>query len=53
MAELEAKLPGVILMVVAPVAVQLRALLAPELTVVGLAAKEEIAGAEPCGGTGL
>ena len=49
-AALEVNEPGVIVMDVAPVALQLRELLAPELMLAGLAAKEEMVGTEPCGG---
>lgn len=44
---MEVKVPGVMAIVVAPVVAHVRVLVAPELTVVGLAVKEEIVGAEP------
>ena len=47
LAAVEVKLPGVMAIVVAPVAAQLRVLLPPELMVVGLAANEPIVGAVP------
>jgi hypothetical protein len=48
--DVELKLPGEIWMLVAPVADQLSVVLAPEWMLAGLAAKEEIAGAEPLPG---
>lgn len=45
--KVEVKLPGEIAMVVAPLVDQLNVALVPEFTVVGLAVKEEIVGAEP------
>lgn len=47
LADEEVKVPGVMAMLVAPVAAQLSVLLAPELMVVGLAANEVMVGAEP------
>jgi hypothetical protein len=47
LAAVDVNVPGVMAIVVAPVAVQLRVLLDPEFTVVGLAAKEVIVGWEP------
>jgi hypothetical protein len=47
LAEVEVNEPGVIEMLVAPVVVQLNALLEPEEMVVGLALKELIAGLLP------
>ena len=44
LADAEVKVPGVMAMVVAPVVVQLRVLLEPELMVVGFAVKELIVG---------
>jgi len=47
LADVDVNVPGVMAIVVAPVAAQLSALLVPELMVVGFAVKEVIAGAEP------
>jgi hypothetical protein len=46
-AEVDVKVPGVMEMLVAPVVVQFRVLLAPEVMPVGLAANDVIAGADP------
>jgi hypothetical protein len=50
LAELDVKLPGVMAREVAPVVAQLRVLLVPEFTLVGLALKDEIAGLDGGGG---
>jgi hypothetical protein len=47
LADIEVNPPGEIEIVVAPLAVQLRVLLAPELMLAGLAPKEVIVGADP------
>lgn len=47
LADVEVNVPGVMAIVVAPVAAQLSALLVPEFMVVGFAAKELTVGAEP------
>lgn len=47
LADVEVNVPGVMARLVAPVVVQLSVLLVPELTLVGFAVKEVIAGAEP------
>jgi hypothetical protein len=44
LADVEVKLPGVMLMLVAPLVIQLKVLLAPAVIVVGLAVKEETMG---------
>jgi len=46
LADVEVNVPGVMAMLVAPVAAQLRVLLVPELMLVGFAAKEVMDGAE-------
>ncbi|HTT34044.1 MAG TPA: hypothetical protein VMH48_10620 [Methylomirabilota bacterium] len=46
-AEVDVNVPGVMAMVVAPLVVQLRVLLEPEVMLVGLAEKELIVGALP------
>jgi hypothetical protein len=43
----EVNVPGVIEMLVAPVAIQFSVLLAPVVTLAGVAANEEIVGADP------
>jgi len=53
LAEVDVKVPGVMVMVVAPLVAQLSLLLAPEFIVVGLAEKVEMAGTEPLTGGGL
>jgi len=50
LADVDVNVPGVMAIVVAPVAAQLSALLAPEFMVVGFAAKEVIVGTEPVPG---
>ena len=47
LADVEVNVPGVIAILVAPAAAQLSVLLAPELMLVGFAAKELIVGPEP------
>jgi hypothetical protein len=47
LADVDVNVPGVMAIVVAPVAAQLRVLLVPEFMVVGFAVKELIAGTEP------
>jgi len=47
LADVDVNVPGVMAILVAPVAAQLNVLLVPELTLVGFAAKEVIVGAEP------
>ena len=46
-ADVEVNVPGVMAIVVAPVAAQLRVLLVPEFMLAGAAVKEVIAGREP------
>lgn len=53
LADVVVNVPGVIAILVAPVAAQLRVLLAPEFMVVGLAVKDVIVGAEPVPGGDL
>ena len=47
LADVDVKVPGVIVMLVAPATIQLRELLAPEVMLVGSAVKEAMVGAEP------
>jgi len=47
LADVEVNVPGVMAMLVAPVAAQLSVLLAPEFMLVGFAVKDVIAGTEP------
>jgi hypothetical protein len=50
LADMEVNVPGVMAILIAPVLVQLRVLLAPEFMVVGFAAKDVIAGTAPFSG---
>ncbi len=50
LAEVEVNVPGVMVILVAPVAAQLRVLLVPEFMLGGFAVKEVIVGAEPVPG---
>ena len=45
--DVEVKVPGAMAIIAAPLTDQLRVLLAPEVRLLGLAAKEVIVGAEP------
>jgi hypothetical protein len=47
LADVDANVPGVMAMLVAPATIQLRVLLVPEFMLVGSAVKEAIVGAEP------
>ncbi len=47
LADVDVNVPGVMAMLVAPVAAQLSVLLVPELMLVGFAVKEVIVGTEP------
>jgi hypothetical protein len=46
-ADVDVKVPGVMAILVAPVTIQLRVLLLPEVMLVGSAVKEAIVGGEP------